>query len=709
MDGGRRNIQDSSIVNAITGLDANSNPIYTDTSLFTPRTRTEISPRFDFQLGTNNVLMVRYQLEKNDETNNGVGQFNLPSLAYDSGDTENSIQMSDTQVVSARTVNQIRFRYRRETNDQTPFSTDPTIRVLGAFTDGGNSSGLVLDTVNNYEFQNMTSFAFGKHALSVGGRLRDTEVSNTSRAGFNGTFTFPSISVYQTAEKTLQACAGQTPCETNGPSQVTLTTGVPLSEVSLFDMGLFAQDDWRIRPKISLSLGLRFESQTDIHDHADFAPRIGLAWGLGRGAAPKSVLRAGFGIFYDRFGEGQVLEAERLNGITQQRYIVPNPNFFMNNITRDEILAAVLASGVGSSLSTRYQIASNLRAPYTIQSAVGLEHQVSKTATVSITYLNAHGVHQLLTRNINAPLPGTFNGCYPPSPSACVPSPGTMPFGNVGNIYQFESDGLFNQNQLIANYNIRAGTKLSLFGFYSLSFSNSDTGGVNSFPMSSYDIRADYGRAPFDVRHRVFLGGTFSLVRGFRLSPFMMASSGGPYNITVGQDLNGDSIFNDLPGLVTSAVTPLSAKVSSLGTFDLNPVAGEPILGPNFGNGPGQFSLNMRLAKTFGFGEKKGEGSSRGGMFGGGPRGGGDHGGGLGGRGLSGGGGGGFWGGQPTNRRYNLEFSLMAHNVFNRVNMGQPIGTLTSPLFGQSNSIAGGFFSSQAANRRLDLSMRFTF
>jgi len=119
--------------------------------------------------------------------------------------------------------------------------------------------------------------------------------------------------------------------------------------------------------------------------------------------------------------------------------------------------------------------------------------------------------------------------------------------------------------------------------------------------------------------------------------------------------------------------------------------------------------LNMRLAKTFGFGEKKGEGSSRGGMFGGGPRGGGHHGGGLGGRGPSGGGGGGFWGGQPTNRRYNLEFSLMAHNVFNRVNMGQPIGTLTSPLFGQSNSIAGGFFSSQAANRRLDLSMRFTF
>ena len=693
LDGGRRNIQDRSIVSAFV-LDPSFNPVPFSQAVFAPQTRTEFSPRFDYQMGTNNVLTVRYQIEKNDRTNNGIGQFNLPSLAYDSDNTENSVQMSDTQVVSAKIVNQTRFRYRRETNDQTPLSLDPTIRVVGAFTSGGSSGGKSLDTVNNYEFQNMTSFSFGKHSLAVGGRLRDSEESNTSSGGFNGTFTFPSIAAYQAAEKALQACSGQPVCETGGASQFTLVAGNPLAAVGLFDAGVYAQDDWRIRPKISLSLGLRFETQNDINDHADFAPRLGLAWGLGRGVAPKMVLRAGAGVFYDRFGEGQVLQALRRNGIIQQDYIVPSPTFFPN-IPQVSDLGAVPVTQ-----KTVYRIAPSLQAPYTIQGAVGLERQVTKTATVSVTYLKAHGVHQLLTRNINAPLPGTFD--------PADPSSGVRPFGPVGNIYQYESDGLFNQDQLIANYNVRAGTKLSLFGFYSLSYAKSNATGAGSFPMNSYDIAADYGRAAFDVRHRVFLGGTIGLARGFRLSPFMMASSGSPYNISVGQDLNGDSIFNDRPGVVSPGTAGPNVVATSLGTFDLNPLSGETILGPNFAEGPGQFSLNMRLAKTFGFGEKKGE--TGGGGFGGG-RGGGPRGEGLGGRGLSGGGGGGggFWGGQPTNRRYNLEFSLMAHNVFNFVNLATPVGNLTSPLFGKSNSIAGGFFSSQAANRRLDLMMRFTF
>ena len=67
---------------------------------------------------------------------------------------------------------------------------------------------------------------------------------------------------------------------------------------------LFAGDDWKIRPNLTLSLGLRYETQTNIHDWTDFAPRIGIAWAPGSGAGlarPKSVVRAGFGMFYDRF------------------------------------------------------------------------------------------------------------------------------------------------------------------------------------------------------------------------------------------------------------------------------------------------------------------------------------------------------------------------------------------------------------------------
>src|SRR5208283_3052659 len=256
------------------------------------------------------------------------------------------------------------------------------------------------------------------------------------------------------------------------------------------------------------------------------APRVGFAWGLnqGKNKAAKTVIRAGFGIFYDRFPESLILQSERLNGTTQQQYLVPSPTFFPNipNI-----------SSLSSETPTRYEIDPNLRAPYTMQSAAGIEQQISKNATVSLTYLNAHGVHQLLTNDINAPLPGTFQ--------LGEPQLGTRPFGNAaGNIYDFQSGGLFNQNQLIANFNLRLGTKFTLGGFYTLSYANADTTGNSAgLTMNPYDIRQDYGRAAFDVRNRVVIIGNWNLPHQFTLSPFLVASSGSPFNVTVGQDLFG--------------------------------------------------------------------------------------------------------------------------------------------------------------------------
>jgi len=233
---------------------------------------------------------------------------------------------------------------------------------------------------------------------------------------------------------------------------------------------------------------------------------------------------------------------------------------------------------------------------------------------------------------------------------------------------------------------------------------------------------ADYGRAGFDVRHRVLLGGTIGLPKAFRLNPFMVVSSGQPYNVTVGQDLNGDSIFNDRPGFVSTATCP-AVKITSplactpLGTFNLTGAG--PIVPINYGTGPTLFTLNLRLSKTIGFGKEQGGPSAAGGGGQGGPGGGGGRGGpgggggGLGGRGLSGGGGPGGGGpfglGGTTTRRYNLTFSVAARNLFNHVNLAPPVGTLTSLLFAQSNALAAGPFSSGSAPRRIDLQVLFSF
>jgi len=317
-----------------------------------------------------------------------------------------------------------------------------------------------------------------------------------------------------------------------------------------------------------------------------------------------------------------------------------------------------------------------------------------------VSYLNSRGVHQFLSINANAPLPGTPY------------SNGEQPLGAAaGNIYQYISGGIFKQNQLITNFNVRAGAKLTLFGFYSLNYSNSDVSGAGSFPSNQYDIGVDYGRAAFDVRHRFLVGGSIGMRYGFRLSPFMIVDSGSPYNVTVGQDLSNDSLLNDRPAL---AANPTGECVSSTAVCHYT-VPGAPYtpIPVNYLSGPDHFTLNLRLAKTFGFGPERktgtaqrGEGPGSGPTFGGagGPRGGGGFG-----RGGPGGPGGLFGGGGTSSRRYSLTLSVNARNVLNRVNLATPVGNLSSPLFGQSNALAGGPFSSPASNRRIELQAAFNF
>ncbi len=689
------------------------------TTVPSPAQRLNISPRVDFQLTPNNTLTIRYQYTRNTQDNEGIGQFSLPSTGFNSHSTENTVQITDTQIISPTMINETRFQFIRDSDTQLPLSTDPTLVVQGAFTGGGSSQGTTVSNQDHYELQNFTSISHGKHFIKFGGRLRGTLYSSEENSGFNGSYNFSSLNAYQITVAGLQA--GLTPAQIRamggGASQFILVAGLPLSDVSMVDVGLYAQDEWKIKPNLTLSYGLRYETQTGIPYEGNWAPRVSLAYGLGRSKQPKTVLRGGYGIFYDRFSYNYLLQAERFNGVTQQQYVVANPNFF------PLIPSPALLAQLATNSPTTYQVANNLHVPYAMESAFSVEQQVTKNATVSVTYLNSRGIHQLILRNANAPLPGT----YPPSD--------VRPFGGNENIYQYNSGGVFEENQLITNVRFALGNKVSLFGFYALSFANSDlgSGGAASFVSSggggggfgaafggggggsaqfvsnSYDPMQDWGRAAFDVRNRVFLGGTISLPYALRLSPFIIANSGTPFNIIVGQDLNGDSIFNDRPALASTAGPGGKVIVTPYGTFNTVPIPGQPLTPINYGGGPTLFTLNLRLSKTIGLGPKvEGKTASAGGGPGGGPPH--SHGGGLGASGLSRvGGGSPFTFGNETSHKYNLTFSVSARNLLNNVNYGPPVGTLESPLFGMSNSLAPAPFSSGSASRRIDLQMLFSF
>lgn len=682
----RRNINE---VAAINGVDPTSGDNFAS-AVDNPRQRTNLGPRFDWALNKNNTLTARYQYYRDTETNSGVGTFNLPSQGYYSKSIENTVQISDTQIFGSKIVNETRFQYNRDHQIQNPNELNPTVTVPGAFTGGGNSEGTLSDVQNSYEGQNYTSLIHGNHIMKFGGRVRFTHASDYSTAFFNGTFFFPTYPAYQKGT----------------PTQLSITTGSPNYAVDYYDVEPYLQDDWKLRPNITLSFGLRFETQNAIHDKADWAPRLGFAWGVGGAhSAPKVVIRGGSGIFYDRFQVQNLLQAQRLNGVTQESFVFVNPTCFT---AIDQPLTGPISScgTPETTASTTYQIDPKLHAPYTVQSALSVERQVKKSATLSVTYLDSRGFDQFLKINANAPYPGT--PCI-----NCTPT---------SNLYRYISQGNFKQKQLIVNSNVRVGSRLQLFGYYTMNYAKADTGGVNSFASNSWDISQDWGRSAFDVRHRLFLGGTIALPYLFRVSPFMMASSGTPYNITSPIDLNGDSVYNNRPGFISSTTCATSPTVGSgpnksifctpLGTFDALPnlaTSPEPTVPINFGTGPGRFVMNFRLTKTIGLGGKIKSDTGRG--PGGGPMGGGGgrerHGGPL------------FGGGGPmmmssnSDRRYNLTLGVTMRNAFNNVNLANPTGVLGSSFFSTSNALAGGpggpGAGTSAANRRIDLQAIFNF
>ena len=701
----RRNINEVAVINAVlpsADFDPSLNCSVPLTLGFqctgtvpNPHTRTNISPRLDYQVTSNNTLTARYQYFRNTEDNDDVGGFSLLEQGNNRSSTEHTVQISDTQVLSSKVINETRFQYLRENSRYVPLSTDPTVSVPGSFVSGGSSGGISTDRQDHYELQNYTSMALGNHFLKFGGRLRATHDVSVAADGFNGSWVFQDLTTYQ-QELPFQFSINAVP-------HATVST-IPTITVNVVDAGLYVQDDWRVRSNVTLSYGLRFETQNAIHDHGDFAPRIAIAWGIGGGqkAAPKTVLRAGFGMFYERFREDDVMQAERLNGFNQLQYIAQSsePGQPISGVTYPTIPSQDV---LNQSSPTVYQIDNRFRAPYVMQTAVSLERQLSKFANLSVSYLNSRGFNQLLTRNINAPIPPATDPTDP-TVRPCTISPGlNCPLSDLLNIYQYTSEGIFRQNQLIVNTNIRAGARLTLFGYYTFNSVHGNTSG--GFPSNQYDIDQDYGRASYDIEHRVFVGGSISGPYGFRLSPFLIATSGSPYNVTLGEDLNGDSVNNDRPSFSDTCFQPTSACF-----YNRSPNPTDARVPINYLTGPAQFVLNLRLSKTFGFGRETSSAKGPGGQ-GGGP---GGHGGGrhMGGGGFGRGPGasiGALFGPGNTNRPYNLTFSVNARNVLNRQNLAAPVGNLSSPNFGNSVALAGGPFSSRAASRKLELQATFSF
>jgi hypothetical protein len=615
-----------------------------------PQTSSEFNLRLDRQITANNTLIARYDYDSSQATNSGVGLLVEAKEGVNTSGATQTLQLSDTQVAGSALLIDTHFQYRRVRNNQTPVSGLPTLVLPGYFNGGGSPAGLSHDNQDQYEFQEFLSLTKGKHFVRTGFRFRAQRETSYSTANYNGQFTFSTLAAFN---------AGT-------PSQFTLTAGQRSATLLTTDSAAFAEDEWKLRENLTLTYGLRLESQTAIPNKLNPAPRATLSWAVGQHGkhAAFVVLRANAGIFYDRFAASNLLTSVRQNGVSQQTFYVENPPFYANIPTPAKLS--------GGTPPTPYSVSPNLHVASETLGGFSVERALGRKGSMTATYLAVRGVHQYNSLNVNAPLPGT----------------GVRPLGGTGDVYRFASDGIEKAQAFYTNANYQPAKDVFLWAFYGARRQTADTFGSTSFPSQPYNVSADMGPSGLGnqaIAQRLFAGFDTKLPFGFSADLFLGAMSRGKFNITTGTDRNGDSIFNDRPAFATAPGPSSILYTTRFGTFDANPQPGEAIIPYNYGLRARVVSMEMGLTRDFKFGPRPApEPVPAGAPAPKGPA-------------------------KKPDPRYDLVFTAEAENLLNHVNGGPPVGVLGSPEFGQPISLSSIFGSASGANRVVTLETSFRF
>jgi hypothetical protein len=460
-------------------------------NVLTPNRNAQVALRVTHDFSPAHRLQVGYNFEYGTIVNAGVGGIVLPEAGYNTTSREDDLIFNDRVIISPNLINQLLVTFEKDEDVTTSVTAAQAIHVNGSFAGGGAQADLSR-TENTIHVNEVVSLSQGKHYIRFGAQLpqfsKRAVDDHTNRLG---TLSYASLANYTS----------------NTPYFSTVQTGPGRGLYWANEVGAFIQDQITLTPRLQVSLGVRYDWQTYLTDNNNLAPRTSVAYSVGGG---KTIIRFGSGVFYDRTGGDFPATVKLHNGIVLQTLQVQNPGAH----------SAPVPSGI-------VRFASNVRAPYTIQSSLGIERQIHKTITVTVAYRNSVQVKSFRSRDANAPI-------LPPNPSLTAVYPRPNP--NVGQIQQIESGGRQLVNAFDLSFRGRAGRWFSGQAQYTLSRAKSNTGGINWFPQDQYNPNNEWGRANFDRLQSLNLLGNINPGHWLTLGVSATLYSGTPYNETTGDD-----------------------------------------------------------------------------------------------------------------------------------------------------------------------------
>ncbi len=530
------------------------------TGLFpNPLHTTNFFAKADSQIAARDQFSLRYNLYDVDSDNSrGAGGLSAVTAGAGLNDFDSNIAASNIATLSARTVNETRVQFlysglKAPVND----AVGPAVSIAGVATFGTLSASPTRRLDHTYQAVDTLSHQAGAHALRAGVDFLNNDLAITFPQAARGSYSFASLAAFQQGAY--------------NNSGFTQSFGNPRAAQNNPNFGWFAQDEWKAAPGLTLNLGVRYDLeflQTIATGAGNLSPRAGFAWNP-RGWT-RTVIRGGFGLFYDRIPLRPLANALISSGNTTD----VTPATFVTMSLSPAQAGAPVFPGILNALPAAVLVnfstmAREMKHAYSEQGSVEIERQIGERGVLSVSYQHLRARHLIISVNENAPACAA-SGIN----NACRPNPA------FGNNKQYSPLGDSRFDALEASFVERAGNRLALRASYTYSKAMDDVGEFFfSAPIDNFNIWKDWGRSDDDQRHRVAFAGVVQLGLGFEWSGILQYYSALPFNAITGA--------NTIQG---TAARPVLADGGCVAR--------------NSGKGFDFFAINMRLSRTFHLGER---------------------------------------------------------------------------------------------------------